>query len=60
MIIYFVILYETYKNKTFIFTPYKPPPPPNNSFFPLGKVTKMTPDEIATRNRIINASLTPN
>lgn len=56
MIVFAVVMFETYKNDTFIFTPYTPPPPPPNTFFPLGNVTPMTQEEIAARNAIILGS----
>lgn len=56
MIVYALIMFETYKNDTFIFTPYTPPAPPPNTFFPLGNVTPMTQEEIAARNAIILGS----
>jgi flagellar basal body-associated protein FliL len=56
VIVYIIVMFEMYKNKKFIFTPYVQPTPPNPSFYPLGSVTPMTADEIAQRNAIIQAS----
>jgi hypothetical protein len=58
IIIYGIVLFETYKNQTFIFSQYTPPPPPTsqNAFYPLGNVTQLTQEEIEQRNAIINAS----
>lgn len=56
MIVFALVMFETYKNDTFIFTPYTPPAPPANTFFPLGNVTPMTQEEIAARNAIILGS----
>lgn len=49
-------MFEFYKKQTFIFTPYTPPPPPPNSFYPLGSVTPLTPEQIDQRNAIIFGS----
>ena len=56
IIVYVIVMFEFYKNESFIFTPYKPPPPPGNAFYPLGNVTPMTADEIEQRNAIIIGS----
>lgn len=56
LIIYVIVIYETYKKQTFIFAPYTPPPAPNNAIY-MATVTQMTPDEIAERNAVINAAL---
>lgn len=55
-IIYFIVLFECYKNKTFIYAPYTPPPPPvdQNPFYPTGDIIPLTPTEIATRSEYIN------
>lgn len=55
-IAYVVLLFELYKNQTFIFTPYKQAEPPANTFRPLGTVTPLTQEEINQRNAIIKAS----
>jgi hypothetical protein len=59
MIIYMIALFEFYKTKTFIFAKYTPPKPPpdQNAFYPLGKITPLTPEEIETRNEIIKQSI---
>ena len=58
MIIYIIILFECFKNKTFIFETYTPPAPPSNQngFYPLGTVTPMTQEQIENRNASILAS----
>ena len=56
MIIYVIFIFEMYRKKEFIFSPYTPPPAPVNAFYPLGSVRPMTQDEINTRNEIILAS----
>lgn len=56
VIVYAIVLFELHKSQKFIFAPYTPPPPPPNSFFPLGKVTPLTQDQIDNRNAIIRAS----
>lgn len=56
MIIYVVMMFEFYKNKKFIFAPYNQPKPNSPHFYPLGKITPMTQEEIDHRNEIINAS----
>lgn len=56
MIIYVIVMFEFYKNQTFIFTPYVPPTPPPNYFYPLGSVTPLTQEQIEQRNAIIAAS----
>lgn len=58
MMIYILVLFECYKNKTFIFATYTPPAPPanQNGFYPLGTVTPMTQEQIEARNSSIQAS----
>jgi hypothetical protein len=56
MIVFALVMLETYKNDTFVFTPYTPPPPPANTFFPLGNVTPLTQEEIEARNAVILSS----
>ena len=56
MIVYVIVMFELFKQQKFIFSPYTPPPPPPNSFYPLGTVTPMTPEEIEARNAIIRGS----
>ena len=59
MIIYIIVLFECYKNNTFIFTPYKPPKPPTeeNPFKPTGDVNALNADEIKQRNCIVACGL---
>lgn len=57
MIVYVIVLFELYKQQTFIFAPYTPPTPPSNYFYPLGKVTPLTPVQIEQRNAVIRASI---
>lgn len=57
LIVYFIILFETYREGKFIFTPYQPPTPPSPSFYPLGSVTPMDPTALERRNEIIQAAL---
>lgn len=58
IIVYVIVMFELYKNQSFIFAKYTPPPPPSsaNAFYPLGKVTPMTQEQIDRRNAIIRAS----
>lgn len=56
LIIYFIILFECYKSKSFIFAEYKPLELPN-SFHPLGKIRKLTQQEINERNALISKNL---
>ena len=56
MIVYAIVMFEIYKNQTFIFTPYQQPAPPPNTFRPLGNVTPLTQEEINQRNALIRAS----
>lgn len=56
MIIYMIVIFEFYKNQTFIFAPYVPPTPPTNYFYPLGSVTPLTQEQIEQRNAIILSS----
>ena len=55
-IIYVIVLFELYKQKRFIFAPYVPPTPPAPFFYPLGKITPLTQEEIDHRNAVIAAS----
>lgn len=57
IIIYVIVLFVCFDKQTFIFAPYTPPTPPENSFYPRGKLTDMTADEIQTRNDAITAAL---
>jgi len=59
MIIYIIILFECYKNKTFVFTPYKAPPPPTdeNPFYPTGEIRDLSPEELAQRDCIVACGL---
>lgn len=59
IIIYVIAMFECYKNRTFIFTPYTPKAPPSEAkaFYPLGTITALTPEQITERNNIINASI---
>lgn len=50
-------MFELYKRKEFIFAPYIPLTPPSNHFYPLGRVTPLTPIQIEQRNAIIRASI---
>lgn len=56
IIIYAIVIFETFKYKTFIFAPYVRPTPPGPHFFPLGSVRPLTQEEINQRNAIILAS----
>jgi len=55
VIVYVIVMYELYKNKLFIFASYIPSSPPN-SFYPLGKVTPLSQEEIDHRNAVIRLS----
>jgi len=59
MMIYIIILFECYKNNTFIFTPYTPPKPPpeENPFNPTGAIRDLNEAEIAKKNCIIACGL---
>lgn len=59
IIIYVIAMFEFYKNRTFIFTPYTPKNPPSDTkaFYPLGQITPLTQEQIDERNKIINASI---
>ena len=59
MIIYIIILFECYKNKTFVFTPYKAPPPPTEEtpFYPTGEIRDLSPEELAQRDCIVACGL---
>ena len=58
MMIYVIVMFELYKNHSFIFSKYNPPAPQSsaNAFYPLGKITPMTQEQIEQRNAIIRAS----
>lgn len=56
-IIYLAVIFEFYKKKEYIFSPYIPSTPPASSFHPLGSVTPLTPQQIEDRNAIINNHL---
>ena len=59
IMIYVIVMFELYKNQAFIFAKYTPPSPPlsANAFYPLGKVTPLTQEQIEQRNDIIRASV---
>lgn len=56
LIIYIIVIYESYKRQTFVFTPYTSPPPPSNAIS-MGDITQLTPDQIQQRNNYINELL---
>lgn len=56
MIAYVIFMFEMYKSKKFIFGPYKQPTPSTPHFYPLGKITALSQEEIDHRNKIIKAS----
>ena len=57
MVGYIIVIYELYKNQIGLFAPYVPPPGPPNSFYPLGSIKQLTPEQIVKKNQIIEASL---
>lgn len=56
VIIYVIVMFELYKNQTFIFSPYTPPVPQTPHFYPLGAVHPLSQEDINQRNAIIMAS----
>lgn len=59
LIVYFVFLFEAYKNSTFIFKMVEPVPDQEMvPFYPTGVVTPLTDEEIDERKTLINALLT--
>lgn len=52
LIVYIVLMFEWYKNKTVVFSPYTPSPPPDsqNAYYPISNVTPMDQDDICRRN----------
>lgn len=52
MIVYIILVYESYKNKDWLFAPFNSPPP-SNSCYPLGAVIKLSPDQIAKRAELL-------
>jgi hypothetical protein len=59
IIIYIIVIFECYKNKTFVFGNYTAPAPPasESPFYPTGEIIPIPPEQIAERNRIINCIL---
>lgn len=57
LIAYAIFIYEIYRQKKFIFTPYVKPTPPKPYFQPLGKITTLTPDQQAQRTKIFLESM---
>uniref|UniRef100_A0A6C0JSH8 Uncharacterized protein n=1 Tax=viral metagenome TaxID=1070528 RepID=A0A6C0JSH8_9ZZZZ len=56
---YFVVLFETYRNNTFIFSKDNIAPDPSlNAFYPTGDITQLTQDEIDRRQEFVNNLLT--
>jgi hypothetical protein len=53
LVIYALVLYESYKKGWGIFAPYHPPPPPPNTFYPLGEVRPLTSEQIARQREVI-------
>lgn len=47
VLVVILVLFENWKKQRGIFGPYSPPPPPPNSFFPQGKITPLTEDQLA-------------
>lgn len=55
--VYAVVLFVCYDKQTFIFKKYEPKPAPSNAFFPQGKLTPLTQEEIDARNAQLSAAL---
>jgi hypothetical protein len=53
IVIYIIVIYESYKNSTGVFAPYVSSPP-ENSCKPLIAVRKLTPEEQAKRAQILS------
>lgn len=54
---YFIFVYVCYVEQVIIYKEYVPPTPPQNSYYPLGKITSLSPQQIANRNAIIQKAL---
>lgn len=57
IILYVIFVYICYAEKAIMYKPYVPPTPPENTYYPLGKITQLSPQQIANRNAIINEAL---
>jgi hypothetical protein len=57
IIMYVIFVYICYVEKAIMYKTYVPPTPPNNTYYPLGKITQLSPQQIANRNAIINEAL---
>lgn len=55
VIIYAFVIFEWYKNRTGIFTPFTPGGIPSNGFYPLGTITPLTPAEQQARAAQVSA-----
>lgn len=55
--VYAVVLFVCFDKQTFIFKPYVAPSKPDNAFYPQGKLTPLTQEEIDARNTQLNAAL---
>jgi hypothetical protein len=52
LIVYVIVIFEMWKGKKGLFTPYTPPPAPANSFYPLSDVIPDTPEQAATKQNL--------
>jgi hypothetical protein len=52
LVVYIVLMFEWYKNRTVVFAPYTPPAPPadQNAFYPISNVQPMSQEDICRRN----------
>lgn len=57
ILLYVIFVYICYMEKAIMYKPYTPPPLPSNMYNPLGKITNLSPQQIANRNAIIQEAL---
>ena len=55
IMVYMIAMFELYKERKFIFSPYNVSKP-SDAFYPLGQITQLTQEEIDTRNAVIKAN----
>ena len=57
IIIYVIFVYICYTQKILMYSTYKPVAAPEDAYYPLGKITTLTAQQISDRNALIQEAL---
>jgi hypothetical protein len=57
IIVYVIFVYICYTQKLLMYSTYKPVAAPDNAYYPLGKITTLTAQQISDRNTLIQEAL---